>query len=153
MSEIASRPFQHSPFAVWRWPRWLWAVLMLISGTGYLAVPSHAIYLLTLCGQSQWVNPAKQTILWPAIRLSTANKSGRDFYNWQWRQMAKLFGKPQRDAVWVQGGIIWKTKRYYFGTSRVSDVHKRPPVARHPTNGGATDWSSFLPDPAGWYCH
>lgn len=86
-----SLPGEWPPFAVWRWPKRVWALAVPIAFAGYLF--SYPVAEFLTRGRSPIVSGVVLTFYYPAQLCGKFSDDLSDMFRWEWQQMDKLLGK------------------------------------------------------------
>lgn len=90
--ESTPREFRHSWFAVWHWPRWTWAVVIL-ANTAYLISPFPVAYVMLRCGmEGETVGDVLRSFYAPILWVDEYSSEVQAFHDWQFEMLKAAFG-------------------------------------------------------------
>lgn len=91
--ELPSSKQRRNWFAVWRWPRWVLAVLIGIAPVGYLLSLPPIQYARMITRPNKQVSKAADLFLVPA-RACGRYSPIKQVHSWEWSALYAVFGHP-----------------------------------------------------------
>lgn len=90
---MEARAPHRSLYAVWHWPRWTWAVLVVLAPLLYLLSATPVVYLADT--RLSWALEFTELFYRPATLLAEHSSMVRSVFGWQWDKMIELFPPPE----------------------------------------------------------